>query len=112
MADKNDHVATNTPFLSTKAYDATKFLAQVVFPSLGTAYATIALLVHLPYGLEVVGVIAAIDTALAGILGLSKSSFQANGGDGTVNAQTGQVELSPEALNKDTIVITNPGASQ
>lgn len=61
--------------LNSKLYDVLKFIAQVLLPALGTLYFTLAQIWGLPYAEQIVGTIAAIDTFLGIILGISTSSY-------------------------------------
>ena len=63
--------------MHNKVYDVLKFIAQIVLPALGTLYFALAGIWGevLPYGEQVVGTIAAIDTFLGAILGLSSRSY-------------------------------------
>lgn len=61
--------------LNSKLYDVLKFIAQVLLPALGTLYFTLAQIWGLQYAEQIVGTIAAIDTFLGIILGISTSSY-------------------------------------
>lgn len=61
--------------LSNKTYDVLKFIAQIVLPALGTLYFALASIWGLPYGEQIVGTIAAIDTFLGALLGLSTAQY-------------------------------------
>lgn len=61
--------------MSNKAYDVLKFLAMVFLPALATLYFTLSQIWGLPYGEEIVGTIAAIDTFLGALLGISTSKY-------------------------------------
>ena len=61
--------------MSNKTYDILKFIAQIVLPALGTFYFAIASIWNLPYAEQVVGTIAAVDTLLGAILGISTSIY-------------------------------------
>lgn len=61
--------------ISNKLYDKLKFLAQIVFPALATFYFTLSTIWNLPYSEEVVGTIAAVDTLLGALLGISSLNY-------------------------------------
>ena len=61
--------------ISNKAYDALKWVAQYFLPALGTLYFTLSSIWSLPYGEQVVGTVAALDTFLGVLLGLSSSQY-------------------------------------
>jgi hypothetical protein len=61
--------------ISNKIYDILKWIAQYGLPAIGTLYFAIANVWGLPYGEEVIGTIAAIDTFLGILLGISSSTY-------------------------------------
>lgn len=61
--------------LSNKGYDALKFIALIVLPSLGTLYFALAGIWGFPYGEQIVGTITAVDTFLGALLGLSTAQY-------------------------------------
>lgn len=61
--------------MSNKVYDVLKFLAMVFLPAVATLYFTLSQIWGFPYGEEVVGTIAAIDTFLGAVLGISTSNY-------------------------------------
>lgn len=61
---------------SNKVYDRLKFVSLVVLPALGSLYFGLAQLLGLPYGLEVVGVLALVDTFVGTVLGFSTKQYQ------------------------------------
>ncbi len=63
--------------MSNTTYDILKWVAQIVLPALGTLYFAVAEIWHLPYAGEICGTIAAIDTFLAVILGISTANYNA-----------------------------------
>ena len=65
--------------MSNKVYDVLKFLAQIVFPALGTLYFALAGIWGFPYGEEIVGTITAIDAFLGAILQISSASYAQKG---------------------------------
>lgn len=75
--------------MSNKVYDVLKFIAQIVLPALGTLYFALASIWGFPYGQQIVGTIAAVDTFLGALLGISTAKYNAErGGDG--NEKTGE----------------------
>ncbi len=67
--------------ISDKVYDILKWIAQYFLPALGTLYFTLAQIWGLPYGEQIVGTIAAIDTFLGVLLGLSSKAYYNTKGD-------------------------------
>lgn len=61
--------------LSNKAYDVLKWIAMVVLPAISALYFTVAGIWGLPYCEEVVGTIAAVDTFLGVLLGISSVQY-------------------------------------
>jgi len=70
-----------------KTYDTLKFLAQIVFPALGSAYFALAGIWGLPAAEQVVGTIVVIDTFLGAILQISSNSFSANTAKGVIKLE-------------------------
>lgn len=60
---------------SNKTYDVLKWIAQILLPALGTLYFALSKIWGFPYATEVVGTIAAVDTFLGAILGISTSAY-------------------------------------
>lgn len=61
--------------LTNKTYDILKYIAQYVLPACGTLYFALAGIWNLPYGEQIVGTIAAIDTFLGVLLGISTNTY-------------------------------------
>jgi len=61
--------------MSNKTYDVLKYIAQYVLPALGTLYFALAQIWGLPFGEQIVGTIAAVDTFLGVILGISSYNY-------------------------------------
>lgn len=61
--------------MNNKLYDALKWIALYLLPSLGTLYFALAGIWNLPYGEQIVGTITAVDTFLGVILGISKTMY-------------------------------------
>ena len=66
--------------MSNKLYDVLKFIAQIVFPALGTLYFALAQIWGFPYGEQIVGTITAIDAFLGALLGISTAVYKNGGG--------------------------------
>ncbi len=98
--------AANT-LLSNRAYDKLKWVAQILLPALGAFYFGLAQLLGLPYGLEVVGVLALLDTFLGTILGISTKQYKNSDA-----AFDGAVVLTPDHENEvtDVGVSLNPSS--
>lgn len=58
-----------------KTYDILKWIAIVVLPALGTLYFALSQIWGLPYGEEIIGTIAAVDTFLGALLGISTNKY-------------------------------------
>ena len=61
--------------LTNKTYDVLKWIAQIVLPALGALYFGLSQIWGLPYGEEVVGTIAVVDTFLGALLGISTAQY-------------------------------------
>lgn len=61
--------------LSNKTYDILKWIAQILLPALATLYFALAKIWGLPYGVEVVGTITAVDLFLGTLLGISTAEY-------------------------------------
>jgi len=111
-------------FLSNKAYDALKFVAQIVLPALGTLYATVSGLMGWPNTEEVVGIIIAVDLFLGTLLGLSTKAYNNSDEkyDGEINVveqpdgrtlmdmQLNKVEDPTEIIDKKEVLFRVNGA--
>lgn len=62
--------------LSDKVYNRLKWVAQYLLPALGTLYFALASIWGLPCGEQIVGTIAAINTFLGVILGISTNAYK------------------------------------
>lgn len=70
--------------MSNKTYDILKWIAQILLPALGTLYFALSKIWGFPFATEVVGTIAAIDTFLGAVLGISTANYNKeleNGGE-------------------------------
>ena len=61
--------------LTNKTYDTLKWIAQIVLTALGALYFGLSQIWGLPYGEEVVGTIAVVDTFLGALLGISTAQY-------------------------------------
>ena len=61
--------------MSNKVYDILKWIAQYALPAIGALYFALASVWGLPYGEEIVGSIAAVDTFLGVLLGISTLQY-------------------------------------
>lgn len=68
--------------LSNKAYDVLKWIAQILLPAVATLYFALSKIWGFPYATEVVGTIAAVDTFLGALLGLSTLAYNKEIGTG------------------------------
>lgn len=75
--------------LTNNVYDVLKWIAQILLPAAGTLYFALAKVWGLPYATEVVGTIAAVDTFLGAVLGLSSAAYN---GEGTLQIDTSDPE--------------------
>jgi len=64
---------------TNKVYDTLKWCAQYLFPAIGALYFALARIWNLPYSEEVVGTVAAIDTFLGVLLGISSANYDGDG---------------------------------
>lgn len=62
--------------LNNKTYDILKWIAQILLPALGTLYFALSKIWGFPFATEVVGTIAAIDTFLGAVLGISTTNYK------------------------------------
>ena len=61
--------------LSNKTYDTLQWIAQYLFPAIGTLHSALARICGLSYGEQVVGPITAVDAFLGAILGISTMQY-------------------------------------
>lgn len=61
--------------LDNKVYDILKWIAQILLPAIGTLYFALSKIWGFPYATEIVGSIAAVDTFLGALLGISSASY-------------------------------------
>lgn len=62
--------------MSNTTYDRLKFIAQIVLPAAGALYFALAGIWGLPYGEQIVGTIAAVDTFLGAVLKISTMQYE------------------------------------
>ncbi len=67
--------------LKDETYDRLKWWAMYGLPTLGTFIFALGTIWNIPYVEQIVGTITAADTALAGMLGLSKKNYQEDDAD-------------------------------
>ena len=60
---------------SNKVYYVLKWIAQYLLPALGTLYFALARVWGFPFGEEIVATLAAVDTFLGVILGISTAQY-------------------------------------
>lgn len=77
MPDENldDPTFVKDHLLTSKSYDALKWLAQIGLPALGTLYFGLAQIWGLPNAEKVVGTIVVLDTFLGVLLGIAARSY-------------------------------------
>lgn len=75
MSESSHHAKARTPLLGDRSYKAVKHSAALVLPAIGTLYFTIAQIWNLPNAEEVMGTIAAVNTFLGVVLGVSTRSY-------------------------------------
>ena len=61
--------------MSNKTYDILKWVAQYFLPAVGTLYLALSKIWGFPNGEEVMGTVAAIDTFLGVMLGISSANY-------------------------------------
>ncbi len=68
--------------MSNKLYDVLKWIALVVLPALSALYLGLSGIWGFPYGEQVSGTIALIDTFLGALLGISSAQYNKDIGSG------------------------------
>lgn len=61
--------------MSNKIYDVLKWIAMVVLPAIGTAYAGLAVIWGFPYGEEILGTLGIAEVFLGSILQISSAQY-------------------------------------
>lgn len=74
-----------------KTYDILKWIAIVILPALGTLYFALSQIWGLPYGEEIIGTIAAVDTFLGALLGISTNKYNSQSFE---NGQSAELEAN------------------
>lgn len=62
--------------MSNKVYDVLVWVAMLVLPALSTAYAGLAVIWGFPYGEQIMGTVAIVETFLGTILKISNSKYK------------------------------------
>ena len=104
MSDTNA-TETRDYLLSSPTYDQLKRLVQLGLPAAGTLYFTLSTIWGFPYGEQVVGTIAAVNTFLGGLLSYSSKTYNQsaakyNGAINVIQTENGFKTYSLE-LNSD-----------
>lgn len=61
--------------LSNKVYDTLKWFAMIFIPAVSALYFGLSQLWGFPYGEEIVGTLALVDTFLGALLGISSNTY-------------------------------------
>lgn len=61
--------------LSNKVYDVLKYFAMILIPAVSALYFGLSQIWGFPYGEEIVGTLAVIDTFLGALLGISSNKY-------------------------------------
>ena len=61
--------------LNNKVYDILKWIALIGLPTLGTLYFALSSVWGLPYAEQIIGTVAAVDTFLGAVLGISTMNY-------------------------------------
>ncbi|WPJ30643.1 holin [Streptomyces phage Psst1] len=90
---ESSHAKSKTPLLGDKTYAALKYTATIVLPALGALYFALAQIWGLPKAEEVVGTIAAVNTFVGVIVGISTVSYNNStvAYDGTIQLDGNQM---------------------
>jgi imidazoleglycerol phosphate synthase glutamine amidotransferase subunit HisH len=75
---ESSHAKAKTPLLGDASYTAVKHTAALVLPAAGTLYFALAQIWRLPNAEEVMGTIAALNTFLGIVLGISVKSYNSS----------------------------------
>lgn len=62
--------------MNSKVYDVLKWIAMVVLPAIGAAYFGLATIWGFPYGEQIVGTIAIVETFIGSILQISSAQYK------------------------------------
>ena len=75
MSESSPTRTSITPLLSDGAYNKLKHTAAIVLPAVAALYIALSNLWHWPHTEEVAGTIAAVNTALGGLLAISTAQY-------------------------------------
>lgn len=95
---------SSSPLLSNRAYDALKFVAQILLPGVGALYFALAQIWGLPAAEEVVGTITAVDVFLGLFLGSSSKAY--NNSDAKYDGYI-QVHEQSDGLKSASLILKN-----
>lgn len=62
--------------MSNKVYDVLKWIAMVVLPAIGTAYAGLAVIWGFPHGEQILGTVGILETFLGTVLMISSTKYK------------------------------------
>ena len=62
--------------MSNKLYDVLKWIAMIVLPAIGTAYAGLAIIWGFPFGEQILGTIGILETFLGAVLQISSAQYK------------------------------------
>ena len=62
--------------MSNKFYDVLKWIALVVLPAIGTAYAGLAIIWGFPFGEQIIGTIGILETFIGTVLQISNAKYK------------------------------------
>ena len=68
--------------MSNKVYDVLKWIALVVLPAIGTAYAGLAVIWGFPYGEQIIGTVGILETFIGTVLMISSSKYKKTSNEG------------------------------
>lgn len=68
--------------LNNKTYDVLKWVAMIALPAAGTLYFALASIWAFPYAEQVLGTVAAVDTFLGALLGISTNNYNKEADNG------------------------------
>lgn len=72
---ESSQAPSSTPVLSNGLYNKLKHTAAIVMPAVAALYIALSNLWHWPHAEEVAGTIAAVNTALGGLLAISTAQY-------------------------------------
>lgn len=92
MSHVDETTPAKHPFISNKVYDLLKFITTIVAPAAGAAYFGLAAIWGFPFGEQIVGTIAIIETFIGAVLLISAARYASSGAK-----YDGSLEVDPEA---------------